>query len=528
MDKGVLVEAGLTENEADAYLILLELGSTTIGPVIKKSGLHRATAYAILQRLIEKGLVSYIIKAGKRYFEAADPEILLDVLQEREERLKSILPELRLRKQLSKAKQMAVVYEGTRAVKGLFETILRTLSPGEEYIVFAAVKKSDEFTGFIKNWDRRRAKKGVKMKIIFNEDAVEEIEHNRLLPHTEVKTIQKEYITPAVVNLYRNNVNIILWSDKPVAFAIESGEIADSFRNYFKMLWEQDVRTFRGEDSVKQAFEEFLNAMKRGDEYFVIGVPKMMREMNAFFTDFYRRRAERGIRVKALFNHDTRDIAAERARIPLTEIKLLPRGIVTPAVFNVYRNRTLINLWTLAQKPLAFLIESSELADSMKNYFDSFWKQDVAIHRGFEDVTGLFYSMLDKYGPGEEYQVLGANYGKGEAARKLKKWFIGYHSLRLRKGISVALLGNYTDFEILVREMELAGDRKLKLSRVASLPRNMESPMQINLYKDGVVLVLWGREPIAFSIGNKSIRDSFRIYFNQLWRLSEKALIPRG
>ncbi|MBU1270375.1 MAG: helix-turn-helix domain-containing protein [Nanoarchaeota archaeon] len=80
----ILEDLGLSEAEAKVYLALLETGSTLAGPIIKKTGLHRGTTYQILQRLIEKGLVSYVIKAGKRYFEATDPNRFLAILKEKE------------------------------------------------------------------------------------------------------------------------------------------------------------------------------------------------------------------------------------------------------------------------------------------------------------------------------------------------------------------------------------------------------------------------------------------------------------
>ena len=80
-----LEELGLSEAEAKVYLALLETGSTLAGPIIKKTALHRGTTYQILQRLIEKGLVSYVIKSGKRYFEATDPKHFKTLLKEKEE-----------------------------------------------------------------------------------------------------------------------------------------------------------------------------------------------------------------------------------------------------------------------------------------------------------------------------------------------------------------------------------------------------------------------------------------------------------
>ena len=59
----------LAKNESKLYLSLLELGSASATQLIQKSGLHRAVVYDILERLIEKGLASFVIKGRKKYFE---------------------------------------------------------------------------------------------------------------------------------------------------------------------------------------------------------------------------------------------------------------------------------------------------------------------------------------------------------------------------------------------------------------------------------------------------------------------------
>ena len=73
---------GLTKVEAKVYLELLKIGSTKTGPLVKKTGLHRATVYDVLKRLIEKGLVNYITKENTKHFQAIDPHSLLDLLKE--------------------------------------------------------------------------------------------------------------------------------------------------------------------------------------------------------------------------------------------------------------------------------------------------------------------------------------------------------------------------------------------------------------------------------------------------------------
>ena len=55
-----LVPLGLTNTEAKIYVTLIDLGRAQAGIISRKSGIHRRSVYDALERLIEKGLVSYI------------------------------------------------------------------------------------------------------------------------------------------------------------------------------------------------------------------------------------------------------------------------------------------------------------------------------------------------------------------------------------------------------------------------------------------------------------------------------------
>ena len=58
----MLKEFGLTETEEKVYLSLLKQGTSLASDIIKKTQLHRTTIYDVLERLISKGFVSYIIQ----------------------------------------------------------------------------------------------------------------------------------------------------------------------------------------------------------------------------------------------------------------------------------------------------------------------------------------------------------------------------------------------------------------------------------------------------------------------------------
>ena len=73
-----LQKIGLTDGEAKVYLALTEIGSSTVGPIVKKANVAYSNVYDILNRLIEKGIVSFILRNKTKYFQAASPRNLMD------------------------------------------------------------------------------------------------------------------------------------------------------------------------------------------------------------------------------------------------------------------------------------------------------------------------------------------------------------------------------------------------------------------------------------------------------------------
>ena len=60
MIKETLLKLGLTSNEVEIYLTLLNKGEISVNEIGSSSGLHRQVCYDALDRLLEKGVVSAI------------------------------------------------------------------------------------------------------------------------------------------------------------------------------------------------------------------------------------------------------------------------------------------------------------------------------------------------------------------------------------------------------------------------------------------------------------------------------------
>ncbi len=230
----ILREIGLSETEIKIYLALLELGSALAGEITKKSGVNRTNVYDALERLIEKGLVTYVISANRKLFEPVPPERLKEMLKEKEDQLDSILPELQLKYKMSREKEEATIFKGKKGIKSIFEDILN--EKNDLFAYGAESRFADMFPAYQKHWNDRRAKLKIKVKMIYNEKvkARKVKEKLRLL---SMRFLPKHYDFPSTVMIYGNKVVTIVWTDLPFGFMIKSPDSVKSNLHFFDILW---------------------------------------------------------------------------------------------------------------------------------------------------------------------------------------------------------------------------------------------------------------------------------------------------
>src|SRR3989344_2789384 len=84
----ILQDAGFTKGEVKVYLSLLRIGESKVGPIIKHSRISRSKVYDILERLIQKQVVSSIKKNNILFYQALSPYTILNIIKEKEEKLK--------------------------------------------------------------------------------------------------------------------------------------------------------------------------------------------------------------------------------------------------------------------------------------------------------------------------------------------------------------------------------------------------------------------------------------------------------
>ena len=229
METQKLQELGLTKNEARIYLILLDLNSAQAGKISKESQINRTTTYDSLERLIEKGLVMYVIEANKKVFRPVKPQAFIDQFKEKQKIAQEILPQLNQIFHKSKEEEESDIFRGKKGIKSILNDILNY----KEYIAFGS---SGKFLEIMKHdfeiFQKIKKQKKIKTRVILSQSSsrTEQVK----LAYSNFRYIPDEFTSPTTIFVYGNKTAIIVWSETPIATLIFSKEVSKSYKNYFE------------------------------------------------------------------------------------------------------------------------------------------------------------------------------------------------------------------------------------------------------------------------------------------------------
>jgi len=245
MNQKILEEIGLTKGEITVYLTLLKLGETTTGKIVDEAQISSGKIYEILEKLIKKGLASFIVKEKTKYFIAASPNRILDYLHEKEKSLKAKeqemikeLPSLLKIEKSAKKEYETTLFQGLKGFKTAIYEALHTLTPKDTVLAVGILTTKDEhYNNLWRSWNRERIKRKVKLKAIFSDKTTDYYKEFKTMKHTQIKVL--EGITPTAVDVMGNRTLIITHGKEPSVLSIRNPEISQSFTTFFYNLWEQ-------------------------------------------------------------------------------------------------------------------------------------------------------------------------------------------------------------------------------------------------------------------------------------------------
>jgi sugar-specific transcriptional regulator TrmB len=236
---------GFTNSESNVYLALLDLGSTKTGPLIKKSLISQGKVYVILDKLIDKGLVTYTIKSGIKYFQPKNPDMLIEWFERKEIELKEkkvnllkILPELQQKYLHYDYQKQVEVYEGFNALKLLYNSLLD--EDKEMYTIGNTPKVPEILETYLIQWHKKRINKNIGAKFIYGLERKKYAEDRESMKCTEVRYLQMA-TSPSWITVVGDFVITVSFTDinNITCFLVKDESIAKAQKEYFDLMWFQ-------------------------------------------------------------------------------------------------------------------------------------------------------------------------------------------------------------------------------------------------------------------------------------------------
>lgn len=229
---------GLSEKEAKVYLALLKLGPSTVNNIAEECNLIRTTTYDILKALREKAIVASMIKNKIHYFEAANPQKLIQILEEKKLYIERILPKLKnLRTKIPKMPR-SEVFEGKEGLKTVFQELLQKKEPLYAYSNNELMV--DLLPYFAPRFIKNRVKARIPIKIISEPSKTTE----ELLTKKDKKELRETRVISEFKNISINqyiagNSVAILGSraDEALGIIIHHKDFAQAQKIIFDLLW---------------------------------------------------------------------------------------------------------------------------------------------------------------------------------------------------------------------------------------------------------------------------------------------------
>lgn len=243
MEVSDFIKLGMNKNEAKTYISLIKFRKADAHQIIQDTKFHKNIVYDNLEKLIDKGLVTFILEGKKKIFQLTSANAIIDNIEEKQKVLEQykkkaveISKEIEKSIKINPQKQEANIFRGINGIKSFYQETLK----GGEFVTFGGPQKSIEIMGetFWFNYDLKRAEKKIKARLIFNYSIKHHGEKikNKL---TEVKYFDKEFEPNTETHIQDDKVGIIVWSDEPVLFLIQNKLVAESYKKYFEKMWKQ-------------------------------------------------------------------------------------------------------------------------------------------------------------------------------------------------------------------------------------------------------------------------------------------------
>lgn len=240
-----LQKIGLNTKESRVYIELLKRGTRKASDLTKSLEMPKTSVLDTLNSLSKKGIVSKIKRKNSYLFTALEPEMLMNILEQQEQKIKDnmkkvekIIPLLESLQDIKSPKPQIEYLEGKQGLAEAFTDTLKV--PNKNILCYATVDEQayalpEVFPEYFYNRVKKKisttclipASKPSLAECILKDE--EQLRKTYFIP-------EDKYV-PIEINVYENNTAIMSFEEE-FAVIIRSKPIADSMKVMFDLAFE--------------------------------------------------------------------------------------------------------------------------------------------------------------------------------------------------------------------------------------------------------------------------------------------------
>ncbi len=240
----LFAKIGLTKQESNVYLSLLELREAQTGKLCKQAKIASSNIYPVLDSLIHKGLASFKVQNNIKVFMPSPLETLNDLISEKQKKLEQereelgkVIMGLKAKEKQKEQKANYKYFEGLAGIKSMWHEINSSMSREDVFRVYTGKRMSyGRMVGFLDEHHSLRVRKKVKeLMILPKEDK-------------ELACKRKRQLATVKFMDLRNDAEWGVWKDlfymhyypvkkAPRGFLVQDEVFAQTFAQVFDQLW---------------------------------------------------------------------------------------------------------------------------------------------------------------------------------------------------------------------------------------------------------------------------------------------------
>ena len=248
-EENILIQAGLSEEQSQAYQSLLDKGPQRASDLSKWTGIKRGLIYKVLEQLESMGLVSKKGGPGTvAVFSPSHPSLLLSNIERKEkeialnkEMLASSIGSLSSKYNLIIGKPNVQFFEGKEGIKKVLDDTLNVPKNTEIYTYADLEAILKYIPDLNETYSNHREKMGIKKKgLLLDTPRTREVIKNYHTETTDTKFIKcgvNELET--IMQIYENKISYItLKENSMIGIIIEDPLIYKMHKTIFEYLWQ--------------------------------------------------------------------------------------------------------------------------------------------------------------------------------------------------------------------------------------------------------------------------------------------------